>query len=323
MSVDIHFKNAINYSTYYNNKENNMAKINDAEKEKVVKKPATKTTKAKQQEKPQEVQQEQKPESLVNLNSKDGVSVAENKEKGVYVITMPNYYDATYDLAGRNKFGEIKGYVDSEDKNQKVKNVVIEVPFDKITDKKVADDLNRKVSHARGTMNEIKQEIDTMETVIAFAAGGKEYLSNGIPKTAMKDEQGNVIKKDGKTQFQNGGWFKGELVSVGKYFVVARDNNPNIPQDKMVFRKLETNKMLEFAKGDYEKPRFEAVKEKLGLTDADFQADGGIKPGIEKFFAYDEKGRAEKISSTYVKKQAQTQQQNKSKENSDEAALSR
>ncbi len=307
-----------------------MAKINDAEKEKVAKKPATKTPKtnakaaAEKKEKVEAVAKETVAEdTLIKSSNGDSISVEPDKEKGVYKITMPNYYDATYDIAGRNKLGEIKGYVDSEDKSQKTKNVVIEVPFDKITDKKTADDFNRKISHARSTMKEIKNEIDTMETVIAFAADGKEYLSNGIPKTAMKDEQGNFIKKDGKTQFQNGGWFKGDLVSVGKYFVVVKDNNPNIPQDKMVFRKLETNKMLNFADGDYNKPRQDAVRDRLGLTDADFSHDGGVKPGIERYFSYDEKGRAEKISSTYVNKKAQTQRQGKAKENSDEAALSR
>ena len=259
----------------------------------------------------------------IALGEKDGLSISKNEKEGRYEITMPNYYDSYFDLVGKNKAGEVIGYEKSNNEHQKVQNVKIGIPFDAVKNQKDSIEVNRKINHSASILKEIKTEIETMEMVIAFATTGKEYVSNGIPKTAVKDEAGNVVKENGKTKFQNGGWCKGELVAVGKYFVTIKDTNPNIPQDKMVFRKLETNKMLEFAKGDYEKPRMEAVKEKLGLTDKDFGHDGSIKPGIEKFFAYDEKGRATKISDTYIKKNTQSVQQTNKNEKQDEAALAR
>ncbi|WP_374553421.1 hypothetical protein [Aquitalea pelogenes] len=295
--------------------EQNLLTEGVAEIKETVKKTTTKKSSTKAA--PKETIQEPIP-----LGEKEGVNVVKNEKDGRYEVTLPNFYDAYFDLAGKNKPGQIIGYSKSADTSQKVQNVTIAIPFDAVKDDKVAIEVNRKINHTRNTLKDIKEEIDTLDMTAHFAinddmSAGKKLFSKGIPKTEVKGE-------DGKSQWKNGGFFKGEIVAVGKYFVVAKDTNPNIPDDQVVLRKLETNKILDFKKGDYEVPaqRYEIVKARLGLTDADFDKQGSsevIKPGVVKYFAYDDSGRATKIASAYTKPQAQQNNQTQKTKTNDAA----
>lgn len=260
----------------------------------------------------------------IMLGEKEGVNVVKNEKEGRYEITLPNFYDAHFDLAGKSKEGVIIGYSKSENKEQKVKNVTIAIPFDAVKGVEGQREVSRKINQTRVTLKDINDEIGNLDMTAHFAVNeeamlGKKINSRGIPKTEFRDE-------DGKSQWRNGGFFKGEIVAVGKYFVVAKDTNPNIPQDQIILRKLETNKILDFKKGDYEVPaqRYEVVKARLGLSDTDFKKEGNsevIKPGVMKYFAYDESGRANKIASAYTKPQANTNQVQQPKQNQNEQAL--
>jgi len=253
----------------------------------------------------------------IMVGDKEGVNVVKNEKEGRYEITLPNFYDAHYDLAGKSKEGVVLGYSKSENKEQKVQNITIAIPFDSVKGLEGQREVNRKINQTRVTLKEIHEEISNLDMTARFAvndeaAAGKNIVSKGIPKTEIKGE-------DGKSAWKNGGYFKGEIVAVGKYFVVAKDTNPSIPPDQVVLRKLETNKILDFKKGDYEIPaqRYEVVKARLGLEDSDFVKQGKsevIKPNVVKYFAYDENGRANKIASAYTKPQAAQQTQNKAKQ---------
>lgn len=253
----------------------------------------------------------------IMVGDKEGVNVVKNEKEGRYEITLPNFYDAHYDLAGKSKEGVVLGYSKSENKEQKVQNITIAIPFESVKGLEGQREVNRKINQTRVTLKEIHEEISNLDMTARFAvndeaAAGKNIVSKGIPKTEIKGE-------DGKSAWKNGGYFKGEIVAVGKYFVVAKDTNPAIPPDQVVLRKLETNKILDFKKGDYEIPaqRYEVVKARLGLEDSDFVKQGKsevIKPNVVKYFAYDENGRANKIASAYTKPQAAQQTQNKAKQ---------
>ena len=254
------------------------------------------------QAKPEPVAEKPEP---IPLGKKQGLLVIRNDADQRLEIVMPNRYDATYDLAGKGKPGYVIDYMKSEDPNQKVQNTVIAIPYTNLANQSQIDDVNRRISHARNVNTAIESDIEKVDMTIRFALSDeknpKTIISQGAAKVRVEDQ-------DGKPVWQHGGRFKGDVIAVGQYFVALVDQNRyGLKDDEVIVRKIETNKFLDFQKGDYDPrvDRLERVKERLHLTADDFSnGPDQMKPNVGRYMAFDPSGRVEKINFAYVKEKA-------------------
>ena len=79
--------------------------------------------------------QKQKERNLIEIGVKDGISVKFDNEG--YIIQMPDRFDLYYGLVGKNKPGDVINKVNPLDDTQRVKDIVIRVPLEKLEPKTI------------------------------------------------------------------------------------------------------------------------------------------------------------------------------------------
>lgn len=210
--------------------------------------------------------------NMLELGVKDGVGVSHNDEG--YVIQMPDRYPMHYQLLGKNKPGQLLDKVAPLDETQKVKDVLIFISLDELSNPKTLENVGNALVHARRTNIEMQDEIVLQDCYQnAWKLNGQEYTKQSLPKA----EQGKTVSMDA------------ELLSVGKYFVSTKKIDEQTEKPVVVI--IPTHRILKFADGDFRDnvDQAERVREKLGLSKEDF-AGGDLKDGIKRTMHFDAKG---------------------------------
>lgn len=220
----------------------------------------------------QERKRPQYKRNMLELGVKDGVGVSHNDEG--YVIQMPDRYPMHYQLLGKNKPGQLLDKVAPLDETQKVKDVLIFISLDELSNPKTLENVGNALVHARRTNIEMQDEIVLQDCYQnAWKLNGQEYTKQSLPKA----EQGKTVSMDA------------ELLSVGKYFVSTKKIDEQTEKPVVVI--IPTHRILKFADGDFRDnvDQAELVREKLGLSKEDF-AGGDLKDGIKRTMHFDAKG---------------------------------
>lgn len=214
--------------------------------------------------------QKQKERNLIEIGVKDGISVKFDNEG--YIIQMPDRFDLYYGLVGKNKPGDVINKVNPLDDTQRVKDIVIRVPLEKLEPKTI-NYLNTVINNARKTNLEIKDEI-LLQDIYLIPWKVSNYEKKGIPKNSNIDC---------------------EVIAVGKYFVSVIEVND--AAEKPIVRSIPTHKILKFEEGDYksEYDRLDRVKQRLGISDTDYNLNE-LKDGVNRHMTFDDKGKCLRVS---------------------------
>lgn len=209
--------------------------------------------------------------NMLELGVKDGISVKHNEDG--YIIQMPDRYPLQYQLLGKNKPGQLLEKVIPLDESQKVKDVLIFLSLDDLSNPKTLEYVGTALVHARKTNIEMQHEIVKQDCYQNPWKLKSAYTKEAIPKA-----------ETGKTVSMNV-----ELLSVGKYFVSTRKLEEDTGKSIVVI--IPTHRILKFSDGDFRDnvDQAERVKEKLRISSSDF-AGGDLKDGIKKTFHFDQRG---------------------------------
>lgn len=107
----------------------------------------------------QERKRPQYKRNMLELGVKDGVGVSHNDEG--YVIQMPDRYPMHYQLLGKNKPGQLLDKVAPLDETQKVKDVLIFISLDELSNPKTLENVGNALVHARRTNIEMQDDCST------------------------------------------------------------------------------------------------------------------------------------------------------------------
>lgn len=214
--------------------------------------------------------------NILELGLKDGILISHTED--AYQIQMPDRYDLYYALVGKNKLGNIVDRVKPLDAHQTVKDVIVNIPLDKLNTAQAVQSLGQLIAHARITNLEIQEEIIAQDCYINAWAITGDYDKKSVPKN---------------------GELKGEFTAIGKYFLSLKQITDN-PDSKQILRIIPTNRILKFEDGDFDFKvnRLDRVKERLNISQADYTGKSpfaSLKTGIVRCMAFDESGRCTNI----------------------------
>lgn len=210
--------------------------------------------------------------NMLELGVKDGIAVKHNDEG--YIIQMPDRYPLQYQLLGKNRPGQLLEKVAPLDETQKVKDILIFISLNDLSNSKTLEYVGNALVNARRTNIEMQDEIVKQDCYQnPWKLSGNTYTKEAIPKA----EYGKTVSMDV------------ELLSVGKYFVSTRKLDSETGKPVVVI--IPTHRILKFADGDFRDnvDQAERVKEKLGISNNDFSG-GDLKDGITKTFHFDQRG---------------------------------
>lgn len=205
--------------------------------------------------------------NMLELGVKDGISVSHNDEG--YLIQMPDRYPLQFAFIGKNKPGQLIEKVAPLDETQKIKDCIIFISLDELSNPKTLEKVGNAIANARKTNIEIQDEIVKQDCYQnAWKMNGLPYDKVATPKSKAMD---------------------GEIISVGKYFVSFKLIDDQAVKAKVAI--IPTHRILKFEDGDFRDnvDMAERVKQKLGIDSKDFSG-GDIKDGIKKTFHFDQKG---------------------------------
>lgn len=245
---------------------------------------------------------------IMQLGKKDGITVSADVDSGLYLVELPNKYEMTYQLKGMERIG----FKPNPDPKVKLQNAIYAMPVDKLTNEGLQKDFMNNVASARRINAAMTKEFADMTSAIEFnfEKESKPFFT-GIPITAKRDENNQVVRKENNEPVKTPGFVKGEVLNVGEYYVAIRalGNDPTTRLD------VKTNKvhMIEtsrFLTGeDYKNTavaRKDSVLSHMKIDAAkvkfiDGQTFGAVEKGTTKYMSFDEKGKVKEINAAYNK----------------------
>lgn len=200
----------------------------------VVEKVAKAVKKAPQQKSSEE--RAQSTQGIMQLGEKDGITISADIESGLYLVELANKYEMTYQLKGMERIG----FKPNLDPKVKLQNAIYAMPVDKLSNEGLQKVFMNNVASARRINAAMTKEFADMTSAIEFnfEKDSKPFFT-GIPITAKRDENNQVVRKENNEPVKTPGFVKGEVLNVGEYYVAIRalGNDPTTRLD------VKTNKV--------------------------------------------------------------------------------